>query len=74
MIRLNYKDLWDNLIAEMCSELLNIEKLESSKKATIEDEWIKGTLISVLKKMCALHKVPPKMQKSKLTRSLFERQ
>jgi len=70
MARLNYKKLWDELIYELCAELVNIENLKEKK--TLEDEWIKGTLISVLRKMCALHKVPPKMQKSKLTRSLFE--
>lgn len=68
--KLNYQHLWNHLIADLCRELLNIEKLEEKK--TLEDEWIKGTVIAVLKKMCALHKVPPKMQKSKLTRSLFE--
>lgn len=70
MARLNYKNLWDKLIYDLCAELVNIEKLEEKK--TLEDEWIKGTLVAILKKMCALHKVPPKMQKSKLTRSLFE--
>lgn len=71
MTRLNYKYMWDSLIGDLCSELVNIDKLEEKK--TLEDEWIKGTVIAVLKKMCALHKVPPKMQKSKLTRELFDR-
>lgn len=70
MAKLNYRYLWDSLIGDLCGELVNIEKLEEKK--TLEDEWIKSTLVAVLKKMCALHKVPPKMQKSKLTRSLFE--
>lgn len=71
MAKLNYKNLWDNLIYHLCNELVNIENL--GEKKTLEDEWIKGTIVEVLRKMCALHKVPPKMQKSKLTRSLFER-
>lgn len=71
MAKLNYQQLWDNLIYILCTELVNIDKLEEKK--TLEDEWIKGTIVAVLSKMCALHKVPPKMQKSKLTRSLFER-
>lgn len=72
MKKLNHKNLWDNLIAGICREIVNIEKLKDSKKITIEDEWVEGTLISVLRKMCALQKLPPKMHDSKLTRSLFE--
>lgn len=70
MAKLNYQHLWDNLIYHLVTELVNIEKLEEKK--TLEDEWVKGTIVEVLRKMCALHKVPPKMQKSKLTRSLFD--
>ena len=69
-LRLNYQHLWNHLIADLCREMLNIENL--GDKRTLEDEWIKGTVIAVLKKMCALQKVPPKMQKSKLTRELFQ--
>ena len=70
MAKLNYQHLWDNLIYHLCTELVNIDKLEEKK--TLEDEWIKGTIVQVLSKMCALHKVSPKMQKSKLTRTLFD--
>ena len=68
----NYKNLWDDLISAICQEIVSIEKL-SQKATTVEDMWVEGTLCNVLKKMCALHKLPPEMQKPKeLTRPLFE--
>lgn len=72
MTKLNYKDLWDSLISDICREIVNIEKLPE-RVVTIEDTWVEGTLCNVLKKMCALHRLPPKMQQThKLTRPLFE--
>ena len=68
---LNYKNLWDKLISDIVREVVNIERLPERAKTT-EDIWVKGTLCNVLKKMCALHRLPPKMQKDTLPRSLFE--
>lgn len=70
---MNYKRLWDNLISDICIEIVKYEMLPE-KAVTVEDAWVKNTLWQVLRKMCALHKLPPKMQKNddKLTRSLFE--
>lgn len=74
MSKLNYQQLWNGLISALCKEILNFENLPE-KAMAIEDTWVKGTLINVLKKMCALHRLPPKMQKeNKLTRPLFENQ
>ncbi len=66
-----YKDRWGGLIAEIIREVVAIEK---KPKKTIEDEWIRGTLHQVLRKMCALDRLPPKLWKLKkeLTRTLFE--
>jgi len=67
-----YGILWDELIAAICREVVKIENLPA-KARTVEDIWVEGTLCNVLKKMCALHRLPPKMQKEdKLTRPLFE--
>ncbi|KKK53264.1 hypothetical protein LCGC14_3096540 [marine sediment metagenome] len=66
-----YKDRWGNLIAEIIREVVAIEK---KPEKSIEDEWIEGTLHQVLRKMCALDRLPPKLWKLKkeLTRNLFE--
>lgn len=64
-----YRDLWDGLISAIIAELI---KIENMPKKTTEDLWISGTLKQVLSKMCELHRLPPKMQKSQLTRKLFE--
>lgn len=69
----NYRRLWDNLISHICMEIVELDKLPE-KARSVEDVWVEGTLCNVLKKMCALHKLPPEMQKGveKLTRPLFE--
>lgn len=67
----NYKQLWDKLISILCREIVKINNLPQKAKST-EDEWVEGTLVNVLRKMMALHKLPPKMQSDKLTRPLFE--
>ena len=66
-----YKERWSGLIAEIIREVVAIEK---KPEKTIEDEWILGTLHQVLRKMCALDRLPPKLWKLKkeLTRTLFE--
>lgn len=70
MSKVNYKHLWDRLLSDIVREVVIIEKLPEK---TIEDFWIEGTLQRVLSKMCALHRLPPNMQKiKKLTRPLFE--
>lgn len=70
MPRVNHKRLWDNLLADLCRELVKIDKLP---KQTVEDLWIKGTLVAVLTKMCGLDRLPPRLQKPvELTRNLFE--
>ena len=67
---INYKRLWEELISDCCRVLVDID---NKPKKTIEDEWVKGTLWQVLRKMCSLHKLPPKLQdKVYKTRSLFE--
>ena len=72
MAKPNYQHLWDGLIASICREIVKIENLPE-RAVTVEDTWVEGTLCNVLKKMCALHRLPPKMQKpDKLTRPLFE--
>jgi len=72
MAKPNYRNLWDKLISDICWELVQLEKLPP-KAATVEDMWVKHTLWNVLRKMCALHKLPPELQKPKeLTRPLFE--
>ena len=66
----NHRYLWDKLISAVCREIVTINKLPTK---TVEDFWVEATLWNVLRKMCALHKLPPKLQKPKeLTRSLFE--
>ena len=71
MANVNYKHLWDGLISAICQEVVNLEKLPDKAKS-VEDVWVQATLCNVLKKMCALHRLPPEMQKIKeLTRSLF---
>jgi len=67
--RLDYKYLWDDLISAICRELVH---LEEQPNATMEDIWVKGTLWNVLRKMCALHKLPRRVQNQELTRPLFE--
>lgn len=70
MTKANYRNLWDKLISDICWELIQIEK---QPKQSVEDYWVKCTLWNVLRKMCALHKLPLEMQKPKeLTRPLFE--
>jgi len=60
---------WEHLIADICGELYVINSLPEK---SIEDIWVRNTLIQVLRKMCALHKLPPKMHKlSEGTRPLF---
>lgn len=70
---INYKHEWDNLIADLCHELIEIDKIPAGKRS-LEDEWVRGTIINVLKRMCSLHKVHPRHQKINvnLTRALFE--
>ncbi len=67
----NYKDRWCAIIADIIRELVAIEK---KPEKSLEDEWIVGTLHQVLRKMCALDRLPPKLWKLKkeLTRTLFE--
>lgn len=68
--KLNYKRLWEKLIYDICAELVKIDKLP---QRTVEDEWVKTVLVSVLKKMCALHRLHPRLQNPmQLTRPLFE--
>ena len=69
----NYRKQWTNLISDLCKELVKIENIPQEKR-TIEDEWVKTTIIAVLKKMCALHKVHPRHQREsvQLTKKLFE--
>lgn len=67
----NYKHLWDKLISSLCREIVKLNNLPEKAKST-EDEWVEGTLVNVLRQMMALHKLPPKMQKDKLTRPLFD--
>ena len=70
--RPNYKQLWEKLISDICREIVKYENLPP-KAVTIEDVWVKQTLWNVLRKMCALHKLPPKIQEdNKMTRTLFE--
>lgn len=72
MSSLNYRRLWDELIAAIVWEIVDIDKLPSKAK-TVEDVWVEATLCNVLKKMCALHKLPPEArQTQELTRPLFE--
>ena len=67
--RLNYRTLWVGLISAICIELIELDKKTDK---TVEDIWITGTLQRVLSKMCALKKLPPRLQKLKeLTRPLF---
>jgi hypothetical protein len=70
MPRINHKRLWENLLSEILRELVKIDKLPTP---TVEDLWIKVSLINVIKKMCALDRLPPRLQKPvELTRKLFE--
>lgn len=67
----NYKDRWCSIIAAIIRELVAIEK---KPEKSIEDEWIVGTLHQVLRKMCVLDRLPPRLWnlKKELTRNLFE--
>ena len=66
----NYKDLWSQLISDLCIELVKCEK---KSPQTVEDVWVKATLWQVLRKMCALDKLPVRLQEDiELTMPLFE--
>ncbi len=51
-----YKQDWDKLINDILVELIKINELPQKSIAEI---WVEGTLKSVIKRMCALHKLKP---------------
>lgn len=70
MSKVNHKDLWEGLTADICTELVKLEKREPQ---TVEDYWVRATLWAILKKMCQAHRLPPKYQTEReLTMELFE--